>query len=114
MLVLLAEQLLRPQTAEGLRELVPDRLGHAAEVFVHGQVDDLSRDLLELLFHDHGIEREIEAGTARRASGRACESGSSAHRAPGTGRVLPFPSVKVEQQILPCDVSVYRQTDSGI
>src|SRR2546421_6699053 len=68
MLVLLSEQVLRPHTAEGLHELVPNGLGHPAEVFVYGQVDDLSRNLLELLLHDHGIEREIEARTARRAS----------------------------------------------
>src|SRR5207244_13064607 len=46
MLVLLPEEILRPHTAEGLRELVPDRLGHPAEVFVQAQTDARSGDLL--------------------------------------------------------------------
>src|SRR5256885_7118585 len=100
MLVLLAEDVFRFHTAEGLHELVPDRLGHPAEVFVHGQVDDLSRDLLEFLLHDDGIEREIEAGAARRASGRVGEPGGSAHRAPGTGGVRFFPCDEVEEERL--------------
>src|SRR5256885_8422761 len=114
MLVLLAEDVFRPHTAEGLHELVPDRLGHPAEVFVHGQVDDLSVDLLELLFHDHGIEREIEAGTARRASGCVCEPGGSARRAPGTGRVGFFSCDEVEEERLSRDGVVHPQTNRAV